>query len=107
MKAQPMKNEGNYFIPCAPSEATHLMFKFANENGERRIPVQIKGSRAGTGNWTWNGCTEKPTVRPSIATNFGNGLKCHVWLNDGEVQHLGDCTCGLSGKTEDLEDLID
>ncbi len=106
-KAQPVKlnNEKNGYDLCELSEVTHLRFKFKNEDGERLLPVQLKGSRAGSGNWSWNGSTESPTVMPSIATDFGNGLKCHVWLNDGSVQHLGDCTCGLAGKTQELDNL--
>lgn len=103
MKAQPLQLIKSEYFPCDPSEATHLRFKFSNEEGERMLPIQIKGTRAGTKNWSWNGSTESPKVMPSIATDFGNGIKCHVWLDNGAVQHLSDCTCGLAGTTQELE----
>lgn len=107
MKAQPMRREGNSYTPCDNNDVTHLRFKYKNEEGERMLPVQLSGTRKNTGNWSWNGDTEKPTIMPSIATDFGNGLKCHVWLNSGVIRHLTDCTCGLSGEFQDLETLDD
>lgn len=99
--ALPSRREGSEHFHCEPGEATHLWFWLANEDHPRCLPVQTKGTRAGTGNWTWNGDREKPTLRPSLATNFGTH-KCHVWINDGLVQHLVDCTCGLAGQTQRL-----
>ena len=109
MKAQPLKNVGEGldrgYVACQINEVEYLHFKFANEEGVRILPVQVGGRREGTRNWSWNGDCEKPTLKPSIATNFGGGLKCHVWLNDGRVQHLSDCTCGLAGQVQDLDDV--
>ena len=99
--ALPSRREGADHFRCEPDEATHLWFRFANEDFPRCLPVQTKGTRAGTGNWTWNGDKQRPTLRPSLATNFGTH-KCHVWINEGMVQHLGDCTCGLAGQTQHL-----
>lgn len=99
--AYPTKKVGREHHQCEPDEATHLWFQFANEDGPRCLPVQTRGSRAGTGNWTWNGSREAPTLKPSLATKFTDH-KCHVWINDGKVIHLADCTCGLAGKTERL-----
>lgn len=64
------------------------------------LPVITSGSRDEAKAWTWNGSTEKPTLRPSIKTTHGgSGVISHLWLNDGECQHLGDSTDGLAGKT--------
>lgn len=105
MKAIPMKRIDGAYVPCENFEATHLRFRFHNEDWDRILPVQISGSRAGTENWSWNGDTEKPTVKPSILTDWGEGKKCHVWLNDGVVQHLGDCTCGFARQSHPLDDI--
>lgn len=70
------------------------------------LPVITRGTREGTGAWTWNGSLEKPTLRPSIRTTHGGtGLVSHYWLNDGECQHLGDSTDGLAGQTLPLKPL--
>ena len=105
MKAMPHKKEGHGSVPCTPEEATHIYFQFKNEDSPRCLPVQIKGTREGTKNWSWNGDVDRPTVKPSIACRPSGQYKCHVWLNDGCVQHLSDCTCGFRGETHELEDL--
>lgn len=94
---------------CSPEEATHLRFKRSTTE-ELCLPIQIKGTREGTHNWSWNGDIESPTLKPSIKTNYyheeSNTMRvCHVWLNNGMVQHLGDCTCGKAGELEPLEEI--
>ena len=99
--AYPTKREGKHHHQCEPAEATHLWFQFANEDHPRCLPIQIKGTRADSGNWTWNGNQESPTLRPSLLTTMGE-IRCHVWINDGTVEHLGDCTCGMAGQKQHL-----
>lgn len=70
------------------------------------LPVITSGSRDAANAWTWNGDIEKPTLRPSIRTNHGgSGLVSHLWLNDGQCQHLADSTDGLAGQTLPLRPL--
>lgn len=106
MKAQPLRIQpgGATYIPCGPSEATHLRIWLPGPISTRVLPVQIKGARAGTGNWTWNGDTEKPTLKPSILNDFRphDPLVCHTFITDGQVIFLDDCTHSLAGKTLDL-----
>ena len=70
-----------------------------------RLPVITSGSRAESNAWTWNGDLEKPTLKPSVLTDHGNGKISHLWLNDGICQHLSDSTDGLAGKTLPLQAL--
>lgn len=107
MKAQPLRFDGAAYHPCEPAEATHLKFFPPGPISVRVLPVQIKGRREGTGNWMWNGCVEKPTLRPSILNDFRphNSLRCHTWITDGQVIFLDDCTHELRGKTLDLLDV--
>lgn len=63
------------------------------------LPVITKGSRDLANAWTWNGSTEKPTLKPSIRTIHADGKMSHVWLTDGVCQHLDDSTDGLAGQT--------
>jgi hypothetical protein len=70
------------------------------------LPVITSGTRDGTGAWTWNGSLESPTLKPSIKTTHGGtGLITHLWLNDGQCQHLDDSTDGLAGQTLPLRPL--
>ncbi len=78
--------------------------------------------------WTWNNDVERPTVSPSVlvrgirqdmsteelieydhaAEKLSSeelladprfGLRCHVFINDGQIQFLGDCTHDHANKT--------
>jgi len=109
MICEPLKQTETGRFSCEPQEATHLRLKIGNRL-ESQLPVQLKGSRAGTENWSWNGNVEKPTLKPSIRAEYYDwkekGMRvCHVWLNDGIVQHLSDCTCGKAGTKEPLKEL--
>jgi hypothetical protein len=75
------------------------------------LPVILRGTRDGTNCWTWNGDTEKPTLRPSVRTQgvdsredgqYGKPYVCHTWVNDGQAQFLNDCTHELRGQTIDM-----
>lgn len=89
--------------------STHLVlyFPFDKDNPfrERILPIQLNGSRANTKNWSWNGDLEKPTLKPSIKTNIGNGQICHSFVNDGKVQFLSDCTHEFKNQTIELLDI--
>ncbi len=102
MKSLPLKNNKE----CKPEEATHLLFRMPGPIGTLCLPVQIKGSREGTSNWTWNGSVESPTLRPSVRSRCID-IVCHSWINDGKAQFLDDTTHEFKGKTVDLLELTD
>ena len=109
MKAEPLTidPDGCGYKRCDPDKATHVRLNVPGPIPTRIIPVQLRGTRQGTGNWSWNGDIDKPTLRPSIKTTmeFGGSkpdMICHSWVNDGQVQFLGDCTHSLAGQTVDL-----
>jgi hypothetical protein len=134
VKAKPIIFDHNAYIQVEPERATHVKIKLPGPSGEIFIPVMTKGTRAGTGKWTWNGDTEKPTLKPSVlteaghfASNFDNVndscwckyykehpnekaifhcFRCHTWINDGKVQFLPDSTHEFSGQTLELLDIL-
>lgn len=103
----PIKRVNQEWVECNPSEATHIKMIFPIEHPAlkiRYLPIQLSGNREDTGNWSWNGDTEKPTVKPSILSRFPWGedreiIQCHTFVNDGEVQFLLDCTHDKKGST--------
>lgn len=83
--------EGEKFLFYCPGCECHMWFRT-----ER--PEQADGS----GCWTWNGDYEKPTVSPSIVTNVGK-LRCHIFIRDGKIEFLSDCSHELAGQTVPME----
>lgn len=54
--------------------------------------------------WTWNGDMDKPTFEPSIGTFMGTYRQCHLFIRDGRIEFLSDCTHELRGQTVEMED---
>ena len=104
MKALPLKLDDKTYTPCKPEEATHVRLNMPGPLPDRIIPVILKGTRKGTKCWSWNGDTEKPTLKPSISTTNGR-VVCHTFVNDGEVRFLDDCTHSLAGNTVALNEV--
>lgn len=112
MKAAPVKLVmGEGYKPTTIEEATHVRLNFPGPVGVIVLPVILKGSRDVTKCWTWNGDTEKPTLRPSVLTqgtdsrdgpSYGQDYRCHTWVNNGQAQFLDDCTHELRGQTVDM-----
>lgn len=62
--------------------------------------------------WGWNGSKENPTFSPSILTRLPWGIEQkeivnHVFIREGRIQYLSDCTHEHAGKTIDLPKLCD
>jgi Family of unknown function (DUF6527) len=131
MKARPLRLRNGEFFEVEPSKATYLEIIIPGPSGRRTFPIILKGQREGTGCWTWNGDTDKPTLRPSVLTTSGHFIesqngkecwcnfnkqnpdktpvfqcyRCHTWINDGKAQFLGDCSHELANQTLDLLDV--
>ena len=92
-----------------PDGTSYLLFTVKGMDFETQLPVITKGNRDKTYAWTWNGSLDKPTVRPSVKTQYvdrdGNEVTIHYWLNDGICQCLSDCTDGNAGKNLELNDI--
>lgn len=108
MKAKPVRiQHGNGYVECSVEEATHVTLNIPGPTGKLTLPVIRRGTRGGTGNWTWNGSTDAPTLRPSVLTEgcsaASNGpFRCHSWINDGAAQFLSDCSHDLANTTVPL-----
>ena len=54
--------------------------------------------------WSWNEDYECPTVSPSIRLIHTGNQVDHLFIRDGKIQYLNDCTHELAGKTVDMVD---
>ena len=108
MKAAPVKIvKGIGPVSCEVSECTHVLIHIPSRTFPECFPVILSGKRAGTGSWTWNGDTEKPTIRPSVLTrNHDETFRCHSWVNNGQAVFLADCSHDMAGKTVELLEVI-
>lgn len=129
MKAKPVRiaKEGG-FEQCPVEECTHVELKLPGPTGRVHLPVILRGTRSGTGCWTWNGDCEKPTLKPSVKHTAGHFISpdscwckyfkehpeekpvfhcflCHTWITDGKAQYLDDCSHELRGQTSELLDV--
>jgi hypothetical protein len=55
--------------------------------------------------WTWDGNVDRPTIGPSVKITGGpqgNEYVCHLYVNEGRIQFLGDSTHRLAGQTVDM-----
>ncbi len=58
-----------------------------------------------TTRWRWNGDMVKPTASPSLLINrekLGDSPRCHLFVKEGRIQYLSDCTHRLAGQTIDM-----
>lgn len=107
MKAIPVRVvSGKGREMCDPKNATHVIINLPGPTGLLALPIMLKGTRDGTGCWTWNGSTDAPTLRPSVL-NQRQGHRCHTWINDGKAQFLEDTSHEYAGKTLDLLEVPD
>lgn len=105
MKALPVVNIAGEYVESTIAAATHITLNIPGPSGRITLPIMLKGTREGTGCWTWNGDTEKPTLKPSVLTRGGDRFICHSWITDGQAIFLSDCTHGLANQTIDLLDV--
>lgn len=108
MKARPVRLMPKIgYVECSIEEATHVTLNIPGPTGILTLPVMTQGTREGTGNWTWNGSVDAPTLRPSVLTQYDGGdgaWRCHSWINDGVVQFLSDSSHELAGTSVPLLD---
>ena len=62
--------------------------------------------------WGWNGDRQQPTFSPSILTRIPYGperreIVNHVFVRDGRISYLSDCTHEFAGSNQDLPQLKD
>ncbi len=70
--------------------------------------------------WSFNGDVDRPTFNPSILTRVERGnrsqdpdrpnksqdLVCHLFVKDGIIEYLSDCTHELARQTIEMEEIF-
>lgn len=73
--------------------------------------------------WSFNGDVNNPTFTPSLLNRWGKHADpewqeptepapshgwsgtCHLYVTNGQIQYLGDCSHHLAGTTIEMEDI--
>lgn len=84
-------------VKIHPTDST--MYMFWDVGLQQPNAFYIRGDRG----WNWNGDFEKPTVSPSVLLTIGSD-RSHLFIRDGKIQYLSDCSHELAGKTIDMVD---
>lgn len=82
-------------IKVHPTDNTMHMFWDIGLNEPNAF--YIRGDRG----WSWNEDFENPTVSPSVLLTRGN-VRSHLFIRDGKIQYLSDCTHPLAGQTVEM-----
>lgn len=62
-----------------------------------------RGTETSGPQWTFNGDTYSPTFSPSLVYEAKDGRpRCHLFLRDGRIEFLSDCSHKLAGSTVPL-----
>lgn len=79
---------------CSNEYAWRHVFYVAHQDGSQK-PI-----------WSFNGNMESPTFTPSLLNRGeqdGKATVCHLFLTDGMLHFLSDCTHKLAGQTVPME----
>ena len=93
-------------FPDRPEYADMIKF-LCPACGERHI-VSVGPRTYWQQRWTWNGDTERPTIRASVLVTMNlpdRVTRCHSFITDGKIQYLDDCTHKMAGQTVELPDI--
>ncbi len=71
----------------------HILWHCDGCNTMHAVPV--KGTKGPI--WDWNGSLTSPTLSPSVSTKR-EGLCCHIFMRNGVVEFLSDCTHDKANK---------
>ena len=93
------------FQPAKTRDEKEKLYLFFCPGCETYHYVRTEGQQP---TWSLSGLeNDKPTVKPSIRVRYGNNEVCHLFITDGKIQFLNDCTHKLAGKTVTIPDFDD
>lgn len=82
-------------IVVHPEDPT--MYMFWDIGLEQPSAFYISGDQL----WKWNENYASPTVYPSVLL-CGNDFRSHLFIQDGKLKYLSDCSHSYAGKTVDM-----
>jgi hypothetical protein len=80
-----------------PGIGTGYVFYCPGCKCNHSFDCRIDGKRP---SWTFDGDIDRPTFSPSL--HYPDRV-CHLFVKNGQIQFLSDCTHELAGKTVEME----
>lgn len=95
-----------YHFHCPGCNVGH---SFVTQWSEAR-KIEFKNLKFDTPTWQFNGDIERPTFTPSLLYKWSNEHSkknhvCHLYVTDGVIQFLNDCTHCFAGKKTPLREI--
>lgn len=84
--------DGNvsYVFRCPGCKKLHI---FVTKSKDGQCPT-----------WQFNGNEDVPTFSPSLLNTDNKSERCHLFVRDGKIEYLSDCTHHLAGQTVEMEE---
>lgn len=91
-KLRKLEGGADYAFYCPGCKFYHWFRDIAAAGGKRPA-------------WHFNGDMDRPTLSPSLLNRDPSSDRCcHLFVRDGKLQFLDDCTHEQAGQTVDMED---
>lgn len=94
-----------YMFMCPGCKVHHLyVVKWGPVGLENR---RLRGQTDEAPVWNFSGGLDAPTFRPSLLYQQSSTVKhrCHLYVTNGQIEFLGDCTHHMVGKTVEMENV--
>lgn len=97
-----------YYFQC---KGCNMLHSYVTEWSKKAREERYKRGTTNCPIWNFNGNLEKPTFTPSLLYSWGkpDGVKhvCHLYVTDGQIKYLGDCTHDFRNQTIEMDVIID
>jgi Family of unknown function (DUF6527) len=108
-----MKTDAGYWFGTAGDGGRHFTF-YCPGCEHHHVFIIFRGTGDGGITWQFDGNELKPTFSPSLLNNAKNNPYhvphmpvCHLFLRNGVIDFLSDCTHSYAGKKVALEQLAE
>jgi hypothetical protein len=78
---------------------TYVTFRCVGCDDEHTVPVD--GPHA----WGFNNDFLAPTLTPSLLIRYHNGTICHLYVENGSIRYLDDCSHAYKSQTVPMPEI--
>lgn len=100
-----------YFFHCPGCKHGHRYTTAWSPKKKADYEAKHCGPNEKAPTWTFNGNLQSPSFQPSLLYRYTKTKNdevqkvCHLYVTNGQMQFLSDCTHEFAGKTVDMGDI--